>query len=515
MIRPERTVRPRGARGANKELRRRYAPLAALNTVIRAVTDQKRAEAALRESEARFSRIFHQNPVAMAITSQADGRFFDVNPTWERLFGYSRSELLGHTSIEVGLFADSTERQSRLRQARGKRFFAGAEIRLRAKSGEVRDLLASTQVLDLGGEACFLSTFQDITGRKRTEEALRDSELKYRTLFEAESDALFLIDNATGRLLEANSAAVALYGYSRDELLRMRNTDLSAQPGETRRATRSGSTLVPLRFHRKKNGTVIPVEITACHIDWHGRRVHLAAIRDITERRKAEEAMRDLSHRLLQAQDAERRRIARDLHDSTAQKLAALIMALGRLDAALTGAADSGTRRLAASCLATAEDCVQEIRSLSHLLHPPLLDELGLETALGTFVEGFSRRSGISVALDVPPDLGRLPADVELALFRVVQEGLGNILKHADSPRASVRLARDPNAVRLEVRDRGRGIPPRILQGIRERRPRLGIGIGIAGMQERIGPLGGTLEIESSGRGTTLRAVIPLAPGAS
>jgi len=138
----------------------------------------------------------------------------------------------------------------------------------------------------------------EITEHKRAEEALRESEDKYRQLFDLESDAIVLVDNTTSRILEANAAASALYGYDREEWLTMKNTDVSAQATETRRVTVEGGTWVPVRYHRKKDGTVFPVEITGRHFTWQGRSVHIAAIRDITQRKQAEEALRESERKL-------------------------------------------------------------------------------------------------------------------------------------------------------------------------------------------------------------------------
>jgi diguanylate cyclase (GGDEF)-like protein/PAS domain S-box-containing protein len=138
----------------------------------------------------------------------------------------------------------------------------------------------------------------DITERKRAEEALRESEEKHRQLFDLESDAIFMIDNETGRIIEANAAAAVLYGYSREELLLKKNTDLSAEPDKTRQATMEQALRIPVRWHRKKDGGVFPVEITASHFIWHGHPVHIAAIRDITERERAEEKLRQANERL-------------------------------------------------------------------------------------------------------------------------------------------------------------------------------------------------------------------------
>jgi PAS domain S-box-containing protein len=477
--------------------------------LVEDVTDRRRAEEALRSSEQQFHSVFTLSPLGIALTD-LEGRVIDSNPTFQQMLGYAAEEIL-HQSFERFTHPEDVERERAMFRdgiARGIPFVR-FQKRYVKKDGETIwvELTAGVHRDARGTPVFVIGIVQDITERRQAELALRDSETKYRTLFDADFDAMFLIDNATGRILEINSAAEALYGYSRDELLRLRNVDVSAQPDETRRHTEAATARVPLRFHRRKDGTVFPVEIAARHFTWHGRTVHLAAVRDITARRQTEAELRDLSHRLRRAQEEERRRIARDLHDSTAQKLAGLIMALGRLDEALEGAGPA-ERRLVADSLALVDDCVREVRSLSHRLHPPLLDELGLDAALDTYIQGFARRSGIAVTLDVPDDLRRPSSEIELALFRVAQESLGNVHRHAASPAASVRLIPEAGRLALEVRDQGRGIPPDRLDAIREGRPLPGM--GIAGMRERIEQLGGTLAIESSPAGTTIRAVLPL-----
>ncbi len=221
---------------------------------------------------------------------------------------------------------------------------------------------------------------------------------------------------------------------------------------------------------------------------------------EITERKQAEESLRQLSTRLLQVQDEERQRLARELHDSTAQGLAALSMNL-----AVVRDFGEEMHERARSALdeseALAETCSREIRTLSYLLHPPILKDVGLPAALRWCAEGFARRSGISVDVDVPSDFGRLPSEMENALFRIVQECLTNIQRHSGSPTARIRLDRDPIRVVLEVRDQGRGMPPGILEGqdgVRQ------LGVGLLGMRERVRQLGGAIRIDSSGAGASV-----------
>ena len=220
----------------------------------------------------------------------------------------------------------------------------------------------------------------------------------------------------------------------------------------------------------------------------------------------ANESLRDLSARLLQSQDEERRRLARELHDSVGQLLAALSMNLTNVRN------DIEHLNKTATALTDSEELVQEIskevRTISHLLHPPLLDETGLESALRWYVDGFVQRSNIRVDLDLPPTLGRLPREAETAVFRVMQECLTNIHRHSQSLIAKIRLRYIDGEVLVEISDKGKGIPL-------EQREKISLngtpGVGIRGMRERLRQLGGTFEIDSNGAGTIVRARFPTA----
>lgn len=227
----------------------------------------------------------------------------------------------------------------------------------------------------------------------------------------------------------------------------------------------------------------------------------------VFERLAAEETHRALSISLMRAQDDERRRVARELHDSTGQYLSALTLAID--------AARSHGDALPAAALRKLEEateiinrCSIEVRTLSHLLHPPLLEELGLTSAVSWYVEGFAKRSGVNIELRVPPQIGRFDSRSELTLFRALQECLTNIHRHSGSKTASVRIDAKDGHVTLEVRDEGKGIEQELLGNWRA--PGKGVGVGISGMRERVKDLGGTLEIESSSAGTAVRATIPL-----
>ncbi|MDE3137613.1 MAG: PAS domain-containing protein [Acidobacteriota bacterium] len=231
----------------------------------------------------------------------------------------------------------------------------------------------------------------------------------------------------------------------------------------------------------------------------------LGVIRDISERKQAEETLRRLSGQLMRAQESERRRIARELHDSTGQRLAALAMNLSWLESSGNCGAPRANEVLSES-RSLIEQSVKEIRTLSYLLHPPLLEELGLASTVSWYVQGFVDRSGIQVDLDIEAELGRMGREAELALFRVVQEGLTNVQRHSGSSKARVRIAREDSNAVVEVSDEGCGMPAGFSAVIP---PVSRIGVGIAGMQERLRELGGELEIRSSETGTTVKASIP------
>jgi len=224
---------------------------------------------------------------------------------------------------------------------------------------------------------------------------------------------------------------------------------------------------------------------------------------DVTARRNAEDALRTLSGRLLGIQDQERRRIARELHDSLGQYLAGLKIAIDMLSSR-----SPQKDPLLAECADILQRAIGETRTLSHLLHPPLLDEAGFASAASWFVAGFSQRSGIPVSLDLPPDLQRLPDVIEIALFRVLQESLTNVHRHSRAKSAQISVDLDAEQVTIEIRDHGRGMPPDIIRQIEAETSKLGV--GLAGMRERIHELGGRFVVSSNDRGTTVQASIPL-----
>jgi signal transduction histidine kinase len=229
---------------------------------------------------------------------------------------------------------------------------------------------------------------------------------------------------------------------------------------------------------------------------------HRLVMEQVVARTRAETAQRALSAKLLTLQDEERRRFARELHDSVGQHLAAMKMGISLLQSKLPG------DEIVQDCLKLLDDSIAETRTISHLLHPPLLDEAGLNSACRWFVEGFAKRSGIQVNLEIQDDGNRLAEGIELVLFRVLQESLTNVHRHSGAARADVTLQAAGNRMILRIRDYGQGMPAGVLHSFQQEEA--GAGVGLAGMTERMREIGGRLEIHSSAAGTEVVATAPV-----
>jgi PAS domain S-box-containing protein len=393
---------------------------------------------------------------------------------------------------------------------------AECEYRVVEEDGTVLWVYTRCRISERRGDqvARILGISVDVTARQRAEEAQRLSDERYRAFFELSAVGARECDLTKGRFLRVNDALCRMTGYSREELLQMSIADITHPDdleADAERFPRLVAGELPTiqleKRYVRMDGETVWVYITTTLIkDAAGTPVsEIGLAVDITERKRAVEEAQRLASHLLQAQDEERQRIAHGLHDQSAQALVASNLNLANFLQRHPELADDDSASLRES-LALGEKVLGEIRTLSYVLHPPLLEELGLRSALAWFVEGFQRRSGIAMELSVPPDLGRLPPDVETALYRVVQESLQNILQHSGSAQGSIRLARDDTSIILEVEDQGHGIEVEARGASEHVEAR---GVGIAGMRERLHQLGGHLDIHSGPTGTTITAVVP------
>jgi PAS domain S-box-containing protein len=488
----------------------------------RLADDILKAEQALLRSEHMFSTAFRLSPDAIGISAIPGGEFLEVNDSFTRLTGYTHEETLGRTPLEMNLWKDPTRRAEVMAKLQKDSEVWDEEFICLTKSGESRIAQFSGTLIDLDGKRCALVIVRDITTRKQAEDALRASEERFRTLVRDFHVGVVLL-GPDARIQFANQMAQEWFGIGLEEAKGKNSSQLDLiavredgteipflmRPGPRAIATREPVQNEVIGWRRRESGDILWTlgnAVPQFAPDGSVSAV-INAFTNITERKQAEEALHQLSTRLLQLQDEERRRLGRELHDSLAQSVLAVNLNLAQATRSLTSL-DERSRHSLAEARRVLAEMSREIRTLSYLLHPPLLDELGLVSAVKEYAEGFSERSRIKLELDVQAGFGRLPQEAETALFRIVQESLANIQRHSGAQTAKIQLRGDSTCVNLEVSDRGRGMGKKAIERGNGSGTRLGV--GILGMRERMTQLGGKLEIESSSSGTIVRVSLPL-----
>jgi PAS domain S-box-containing protein len=330
------------------------------------------------------------------------------------------------------------------------------------------------------------------------------------------SDDAIISKNLDGIISSWNQSAERIFGYTAEEAVGQ-NITLIIPPDRRDEETailerlRRGKRVDHFEtVRRRKDGVLINVSITISPVKDDLDRVVGASkvARDITDRKEAEQSRKEaeFAAKLLQVQDAERRRIGRELHDGLGQ----LVIAV-KMNASQVFKEKDRLSPTAARCVTENIELIgqalEEIRTVSYLLHPPMLEEVGLLSALAWYAEGFAQRSKVKVALELASDLGRLPEDYELSLFRVVQECLANVHRHSGSSTAAIKLVRTSKEIKLEVTDAGKGIDEQFQSKIASG---ASIGVGFRGMQERVKLMGGKLAVESSDHGTSVAVSLPI-----
>jgi PAS domain S-box-containing protein len=351
-----------------------------------------------------------------------------------------------------------------------------------------------------------------IAERKRAEIALRESEERYRELFENAKDAIYVHD-LQGTYLSINRAAEKLSGYSREEIIG-HNFKEFVPPEHARyvrdsfwkKLAQQGETTYEVDVIAK-DGRRVPIEVSSRAIYENGELVGVQGMaRDITERKLAQDALQMFSRQLIEAQEDERRRIARELHDQIGQILTAVKMNLHTVQQFCQGS-EAGS--YVKDNIEAVDQALRLVRDLSVDLRPPILDDLGLTTALRWYVDRYTKRTGLSVdvLIDLPDENERFSRDLETACFRIAQEALTNVVRHAKATHVVVRLSRDAEALLLTVKDDGVGFD---VERLRTRAPRVAT-LGLISMQERAHAAGGTIELDSApASGTEIRFSLPL-----
>jgi PAS domain S-box-containing protein len=463
------------------------------------------------------------SPVGI-VQTDTEGRFVYVNAKWSQMTGYSRDQVMGRGWEDI-VHPDDLESMHEA-WARMHEYGVPFSMEYRCLRPDKRQAWLCSEAMELrdaqGRVAGYLGTATEITEVRRMREEVQrcGAELEARVrerLLEWEKMAMIVAASAdaivscdmSGRIVSWNLAAERIFGYIAEQM--MGKTTLEITPEDRReeaeaihQRVRKGERIDHFETVRLSRGgdqidvamSMFPLQDAAGVVTGTS-----AVIRDIREQKAAERRLRHLSGQVLRVQDEERRRLARELHDSTAQTLAALSVNLSLLSQHGDQLTAEKRSSLLSDSLTLADDVGRGLRTHAYLLHPPLRDECGLPAALRWLAEGFSKRSGIVVDLDLADNLARFDAEQELTLFRVVQEGLANVHRHTKSRIAHIRLEHRFDEISVEVRDEGGGVP------------RAGdeqLGVGISGMRERLAQLGGSLIVSLNPGGSTIRARIPI-----
>jgi PAS domain S-box-containing protein len=516
------------------------------------ISERIQAEQALIQSEERFYKAFHANPLAITLNTFGEGRIVDVNESFLQLFGYSRQELIGYTTVELKLWADNSERITLRRILREQGTLRQAQTKVRTKSGKLFPILLSVEVIEIGGQDYLLGMVQDISEIKRAEEVEREQRLFAEALrdvaaalnstldMEAVLDQILThvghvvpYDAATIMLIDGNEAhVVRSKGFTErgveqivkelrfpvDPTIKSSQV-LKEQPLSIIEDTQThqGWIDIPeLRWIRsvvsspiRAGGEVIgfldliytePGAFTAHRAE----RLQAFASQASTAIHNAQlfEQLRHLTQEMVSVQEEERRRISRELHDEAGQALIALKMSLEAIKQIPPHEMDALNTRLTDAIRLT-DTTMELIRLLAQNLRPAVLDTLGLHLALQSHCHDFARRTGLHVVytgMDIP----RLTDAITTSLYRFVQEALTNVAKHSKATQVRVDLQYDVSIIRLSVEDNGQGLDSQAMPSNQKQ------GVGLIGIQERLRSVNGWLEINSAPiHGLRLLACIP------
>ncbi|MCC6315247.1 MAG: PAS domain-containing protein, partial [Thermomicrobiales bacterium] len=489
-------------------------------------SDRRQVATGLRESRRLVEKIVAAIPAVLFVFDVETRSLLYCNRETETVTGRTPDDLqrLGDAVIPTLLHPDEGARRSALRSmlAAANGEVQSVELRVRDAGGEWRWFTVRVAALSRdasGAPRQVVGAALDITARVRADDELREARQRFALAAAAGRVGVWDID-LVGGTSYFDPTAAAMFGLVMDEYRGRADWIARIHPDDLERVLDHERAMLDPAAPRDADGNTPGTEIEYRVRDRYGATRWIAdratllrgtdgtptrlvgATIDISERKRADEALRALTGSLLRAQDDERRRIARELHDGVAQELAAIAINLLRVDR-LTPELPAKARGVLEETEDLVATTLREVRAFAHLLHPPLIDRVGLAGALRWYARGFSTRSGIAVDISGVTDVGRLSRDVAAALYRVAQESLGNIQRHSGSTCATIRLRWQPGGLMLEVRDRGQGLAASA-DGAEAT-----AGVGIAGMRERLRLLGGRLEVRSLEPGVMVRATLP------
>ena len=472
-------------------------------------------ERTLRESQQRYRSVFENTGTATMIIEE-DMTISMVNTEWEKLSGYSKKEVEGKKKWTEFVYKEDLERMEeyhRKRRGKGAQTLNEYEFRFFDRHGNVKDILGKTGVIPRTKGR--VVSWLDITARKQAEQAVKQSEEHYRHLFEQSRDAIYTTTRE-GKFVDINQSFLGLFGYTREEIMGFKAREIYANPSDQPRLKQEVDEKGFVRDFeaklRKKDGTEIDCLITASVRQADDRSIlgYQGIIRDITKRKQAEaelkrsqEELRNLTTHLQSVREEERMSLARDIHDDLGQALTAL-----KMDLSLLGKKFSEDQKplldKTQAISKLMDTSIETVKRISTELRPGVLDDLGLTAAIEWQAEEFQQRTGITCEVcsdprDIIPDRDR-----STAIFRIFQESLTNVARHAQATRVTASLKEKAGTLELKVRDNGRGITKEQISDPKS--------FGIIGMRERVYPWEGQVTVKSApGQGTTVEVKIPLA----
>lgn len=497
-----------------KILRRHKQELDQLNRELEKRIGERTS--ALEESEGRFFTLFEESPDACLLLDM-EGRFIDGNKAVEQMTGYKREELRNQSIFESPLMPLSARKTAAKRLQRlvsdGIRKLDPILYELRHKDGTGITVEVTTIPVTLKGKGVFLSSARDLTFRKKAEQELKESEEKYRLLFESETDAVLLFDGDSRQFIDVNEAATKTYGYSREEFLQLTHWDITADQDiaeETIRATIRAQAMPSFRSnHRKKDGSVFPVEITGSSFRMGDRPAVCGVVRDVTERVKKErelirsrEELRHLASELSLAGQQERQRISHELHDGICQLLSSSRI---RMDALKTFDLPVKTLQSLDKISDIIGTTLEQARTLIFELSCPMLRELGLAAALEELCRSMSTEHSATIEFKGHSELFPLTLGQKTLLYRSTRELLVNVIKHSEAEWAAVELTLEAGEICIQVEDNGKGFDA---SGAGMGFSPSG-GFGLFNLCEYIRHAGGEISVHSTlGSGTTVKLTL-------
>ncbi len=483
------------------------------------ITERKKVEAEIRASEERFSTMFQSNPCAMTMMTYPEGRIVNSNEAWLKAFGHTLTDVVGRTTAELKLWLNPEQREKAYTLLQKDGFIRNMESAFVSKDGSKGYFLLSAEIIEFKQETYLLVTCYDITERKRAERALRESEEHYRLLFE-HSFAGIARMTADGVLVDCNDAMAVMFGCrSTEELLQadpgLFYIDLAEQRRLIEELLNKGSLRNREFLMKRIDGSLVWTLINASLFrpNEESEPMFEGVILDITERKQTEQQLqqvyqqsRTLLARLETIREEERIRISREIHDNLGQILTGLKLDFSWLEKRLVRSSDEGlVRKTGAKLTEIAgllEEAIQTVRDIATELRPSVLDTLGLRAAIHWQAKEFERRTGIHCVITLCREPGNLSDDKTTALFRIFQEILTNITRHAKASKVKIELAESNGELSLTVHDNG--------VGITEEQRRNTKSLGLLGMRERATIFGGSVTVKGEAkRGTTVQVTMP------